>query len=320
MQNNVNKKIRKLNKAEKDEIKELEEKYKENEDNYEEYLKTRTINGKKIPLNKEYIYSNGFMNKRLFIINQINKIERKPIDEYYIKKINDAYKRKEIDEETKVKLIIGVENTGNDELDLYYYQKDMPTEYDYEKAQKEIKQNKPKSKPKLKNDLSNKIDENINKYNKIDEETKKTNKDIMDKYKSLNEENINLSKYNKIYEDIKKNTKKDEYIKQQNKDIEDEYKSLKKENIYLNRKSKIGNIMNARSDLKLNKNNKFTVDTMINIRNGLDKKTKTALKQSIISELEKKISGSGIINNNLGVNNEDLRTIYYKGMLIKKNR
>lgn len=56
---------------------------------------------------------------------------------------------------------------------------------------------------------------------------------------------------------------------------------------------KESNIMKARSDLK-KKGDKYTVDTEMNVRKGLDKKVKSALKKSVISQLDKSISGSGV--------------------------
>ncbi len=52
------------------------------------------------------------------------------------------------------------------------------------------------------------------------------------------------------------------------------------------------NIMKARSDLK-KKGDKYTVDTEMNIKKGLEPKVKRALKKSITEEMDKKI-GKGI--------------------------
>lgn len=51
--------------------------------------------------------------------------------------------------------------------------------------------------------------------------------------------------------------------------------------------------MKARSDLKKN-GDKYTVDTEMNIKKGLDGKIKKALKKSIETELNKKMSGGSI--------------------------
>ena len=53
---------------------------------------------------------------------------------------------------------------------------------------------------------------------------------------------------------------------------------------------KESNIMKARSDLK-KKGDKYTVDTEMNVKEGLDGKTKRALKKSIEDEVKKKIKG-----------------------------
>lgn len=57
---------------------------------------------------------------------------------------------------------------------------------------------------------------------------------------------------------------------------------------------KEANIMKGRSDIKKNENGKFSVDTEINVKKGLAPKVKKALKKSVITELDKKISGSGV--------------------------
>lgn len=56
---------------------------------------------------------------------------------------------------------------------------------------------------------------------------------------------------------------------------------------------KTGNIMKARSDIKKN-GNKYTVDTEVNIKKGIDDKIKRALKKSVNEEFDKKIKGSGV--------------------------
>lgn len=59
------------------------------------------------------------------------------------------------------------------------------------------------------------------------------------------------------------------------------------------KKYKESNLMKGRSDLK-KKGDKYTVDTELNIKKGLDGKVKKALKKSVIQELDKKIEGSGL--------------------------
>jgi len=57
---------------------------------------------------------------------------------------------------------------------------------------------------------------------------------------------------------------------------------------------KEGRIMKALSELKKNDKGKYTVDTGIKLRPGLDSKTKDALKKSVIAQLEKEIIGGMI--------------------------
>ena len=58
---------------------------------------------------------------------------------------------------------------------------------------------------------------------------------------------------------------------------------------------KKGNIMKARSDIRI-KDGKKTLDTEMNIKKGLSTKEKKALKSSIDAEFDKKIKGSGLRN------------------------
>lgn len=58
---------------------------------------------------------------------------------------------------------------------------------------------------------------------------------------------------------------------------------------------KKGNIMKARSDIRI-KDGKRTLDTEMNIKKGLSTKEKKALKSSIDMEFDKKIKGGGIRN------------------------
>ena len=48
------------------------------------------------------------------------------------------------------------------------------------------------------------------------------------------------------------------------------------------------NILKCKSELKLNSNNKYKVETKINIENNIDDKIKRALIKSLIEELNKK--------------------------------
>ena len=55
------------------------------------------------------------------------------------------------------------------------------------------------------------------------------------------------------------------------------------------------NIMKAHSELKKDKETgKYQVETEMNIKEGLDKKTKTALQKSIIEETKKRITGGNL--------------------------
>ena len=55
----------------------------------------------------------------------------------------------------------------------------------------------------------------------------------------------------------------------------------------------IGTIMKGKSDL-VKKNNKYSVDTELDIKEGLQPKIKRALKKSVVKELDTKIKGRSI--------------------------
>ena len=63
-------------------------------------------------------------------------------------------------------------------------------------------------------------------------------------------------------------------------------------------------LMKAKSELK-KKGDSYTVDTEMNVRKGLDDKVKKALKKSVVEELDKKISGSGIRKIDLDMSSDE---------------
>lgn len=63
-------------------------------------------------------------------------------------------------------------------------------------------------------------------------------------------------------------------------------------------------LMKAKSELK-KKGDSYTVDTEMNVRKGLDAKVKRALKKSVVEELDKKISGSGIRKIDLDMSSDE---------------
>ena len=65
-------------------------------------------------------------------------------------------------------------------------------------------------------------------------------------------------------------------------------KPVKKKKTY-----KQGNLMKARTDLKKS-GDKYAVETVMNVKKGLEPKVKKALKKSVVEELDKKIKGSGL--------------------------
>jgi hypothetical protein len=111
----------------------------------------------------------------------------------------------------------------------------------------------------------------------------KINMDLQN-YTGSNPKNFNQSLYNEI------NRLKSEYkIDEAEKKLKELIKQPKKVKQY-----KVGNIMKGRSDLK-KKGDKYTVDTEINVKKGLEPKIKRALKKSVNEELDRKFKGGSII-------------------------
>jgi hypothetical protein len=77
-------------------------------------------------------------------------------------------------------------------------------------------------------------------------------------------------------------------------------------------------LMKAKSELK-KKGDSYTVDTEMNVRKGLDAKVKRALKKSVVEELDKKISGSGIRKIDLDMSSDE-EEMKGKGGCYSKNK
>ena len=78
------------------------------------------------------------------------------------------------------------------------------------------------------------------------------------------------------------------------------------------------NIMKGRSDLK-KKGDKYTIDTILNVKKGLDDKVKRALKKSVIEELDKRIKG-GAIQLDLSSDEEDEEEMDGEGLYAGRPR
>ena len=82
---------------------------------------------------------------------------------------------------------------------------------------------------------------------------------------------------------------------------------------------KTGNIMKGRSDLVKKSNGKYSVDTEINVKKGLDDKVKRTLKKSVIEELDKRIKG-GAIQLDLSSDDEDEEEMDGEGLYAGRPR
>lgn len=74
-------------------------------------------------------------------------------------------------------------------------------------------------------------------------------------------------------------------------DLSDEEKDKKIKNV--SKEYKEGEIMSGKSEL-VKKGKKYSIDTELKVKKGLEPKVKRALKKSVVEELDKRIKGSGI--------------------------
>lgn len=135
---------------------------------------------------------------------------------------------------------------------------------------------------------------------KIPDKSKATLKRGYDKGIKMDMEDLDKWEETELF--LNENSDTEEEVKPKKEiKLKKEVKPIKKEkNIeelkeVIKKLRKEKNIMKGRSDLK-KVGNKYSVDTELNIRKGLEPKVKRALKTSVINELDKKIKGSGIRN------------------------
>jgi len=138
-----------------------------------------------------------------------------------------------------------------------------------------------------------------------DERPKKKEKSIIkEKPKKLN-----LKKGNK---DKMANEKT---IKEKELEFEKEYKKALKTQDKLRIEKDIGEIMKGKSDLT-KKGKKISIDTELNIKKGLHKKVKNALRKSIIDEIDRKLIGSGLYDSSSDESSSDVKLLINK--IVKK--
>lgn len=140
--------------------------------------------------------------------------------------------------------------------------------------------------------------EDINKY--MNEEISSDEEEEPKKVK----ENIKLTK--KLDKRVSRYERNEPKFKEQEINISKEHKKLLKEGKTLSYDKDLGIVMSGKSELKKSKKGKYSVDTELNIKKGLNAKVKKGLKKSIIDELDKKIKGSGIKKSDPEYSSDDM--------------
>lgn len=299
-----------LTKQDLEDIQYWKDKMDINKKKYDEFKSTGKVDGKKVPLTNRNTIENNFMNNRLNWKRRIDEIKFRPELKRIIKETKDAYKSGEITKKERDKIIEGSKYSLSDELDLKrrIAEKNKNIKpYDETKARdlSNLKMKILRTTPKDFEDFNKGAEyEYMNDYENAKKEYLKVYKRSIKNpdYKYfigsyyegvIDDKPSKTTKTSKTKIDIKKLNKLNEDIEKENKKILLSYKTLKKENKDILRSSKVGNIMKASSELK-KKGDKYTVDTEMKIKKGLDDKTKKALKKSVIQEFNTKIKGSGV--------------------------
>ena len=112
---------------------------------------------------------------------------------------------------------------------------------------------------------------------------------------------LNYRKGNKAKMETEKSIKKKEA------DLEKEYKKAMNSQSKLYIERDVGTIMKGKSDL-IKKGNKYSVDTDLDVKKGLEAKVKRALRKSIIEELDKRLEGKGIYDSDSSSDEEEDKT------------
>jgi len=134
--------------------------------------------------------------------------------------------------------------------------------------------------------------EDVNKYMYGDissDEDEKPKKNVKPK---KNDKNIKL--FQNVEKIVSKYEKNEPKFNENEMLISKEFMKLLKEGKTISYDKDLGIIMTGKSELKKSKQGKYSVDTELNIKKGLEPKIKKALKKSIIEEAEKKISVSKV--------------------------
>ncbi len=135
------------------------------------------------------------------------------------------------------------------------------------------------------------------KYSKLMEKYEAELNDVYNSNYGLKEKKEIKQKIEKPKKEIKQKKSQinypDDEGKTDNEDSSEDEKPIKKSKGRPKKTYKQSNVMKARSDV-VKKGGKYTVDTDMNIRKGLDSKIMRALKKSIIDEVSSKMKGYGI--------------------------
>lgn len=129
-------------------------------------------------------------------------------------------------------------------------------------------------------------------------------KDIEEKHKKISSD-MDLLKHINRHENIEKYSKELSKDKAKEKELKGTYNKLAFD-------KDIGTIMKGKSDLTKSKSGKYSVETEFNVKNLLNKKIKKALKQSILTEVDKKFKGLGVRNIDLDYSSDDMYGMGYE--------
>ena len=322
-------KLRPLTKQELEDIKYWEKRIKENDKEWNIYKETKKKDGKKVPANKQTAVDNDFRNNDINWRREVQIRKAKPEIELYTKEIKQAYKDGEITKEQMEDMIYGTEKSLSNELDLYRRnlaeRKEIESRHD---AKKEAEVNK------MYIDLNNILNQGGKTFTQqkmydikpalYKNDYDKAKSLILDIYKEIGmpieqpkkrgrppkvEDKKLTDKINRRLERYEKN---EPIFKEQDLEISKTHKELLKAGKTLSMDKDIGTIMKGKSDLIKSKAGKYSVDTELKVKKDLNAKIKKALKQSILSEVDKKFKGLGVRNIDLDYSSDDMHGMGYE--------
>ncbi len=240
----------------------------------------------KLKNEKSTTKQNKLMNDREALIVKVKTIEAQPIIKKLIEDLDKALKNGEITKKEYDDMKEGtIKTRGTDHLHIKRLQKENANKQEkYSDRIMKINialQNYTGSNPKNFNQsLYNEINKLKSEYN-IDEAEKKLKELIKEPKK------INIKRGNKAKMENEK------AIKDRELELEKEHYNVLKTQDKLRIEKDVGEIMKGKSEL-IKKGKKMSVETELDIKKGLQKKVKNALRKSIIDEIDKKLIGSGL--------------------------